>query len=104
MAYTGEQWQAEYEAAHGLNVDTLYVEILPLEMDNGEVFTSLGVVPMPEGGIKTIINLSEHKAAKWIKNTVTGKTYYWVAELAQHGRVAMIVGATDYTKGIAIAD
>lgn len=62
----------------------------------------LGLNPPPER-LREIIASSAHKAAKWIKSQ-DGSTWYWPAELAQHADVAKLVGVTEYTKGIAIAD
>ena len=54
--------------------------------------------------VKSLIALSEHKAAKWLKDSVTGDTYYWPAEVYQHAEVAKALKIDSYTKGIAVDD
>lgn len=54
--------------------------------------------------IKEIIGQSEHKAAKWLKDTATGDMYYWPAEVYQHAAVAAAMKVADYTKGLATLD
>ncbi len=100
MNATTEEW----DAAHRIEGDKLYVEILPYEIENGEFITTIAICPMPDGGVTSIINSSVHKAAKWLKDTATGKTYYWIAEGANHDKVAFIAKVADYTKGIATLD
>ena len=54
--------------------------------------------------IETIIGKSEHKAAKWLKDALTGDTYYWPAEIYQHAVVAAAMKVKTYDKGIATLD
>lgn len=54
--------------------------------------------------IKSVIAESAHTAAKWLKDSKTGDTYYWPAEQSQHAAVAEQYGIADYTKGIAVVD
>lgn len=54
--------------------------------------------------IKALIAQSEHKAAKWLKDSATGDTYFWPAEIHQHAEVARALKIEDYTKGIAVDD
>lgn len=54
--------------------------------------------------IVEIINASEHKAAKWLKDMATGDMYYWPAEDDQHAHVAALYGVLDYSKGLATLD
>jgi len=54
--------------------------------------------------LKALIDQSEHKAAKWLKDTATGDTYYWPAEAYQHAAVACALKIENYTKGIAVED
>lgn len=54
--------------------------------------------------IKRIIESSEQRAAKWIKNKATGELWFWPAEAAQHKSVAALVGIEDYEKGIAVTE
>lgn len=57
--------------------------------------------PTPDE-IAEIINSSEHKAAKWIKDTSTGDVWYWPAEVRFHRDAAASVGVEDYEKGMAV--
>jgi hypothetical protein len=54
--------------------------------------------------VKAMIAESEHKAAKWLKDTSTGDIYYWPAEIYQHMAVAYALKINDYTKGLAVDD
>ena len=54
--------------------------------------------------IKSLIDQSEHKAAKWLKDSATGDIYYWPAEIYQHMAVASALKIEDYTKGLAVDD
>ncbi len=54
--------------------------------------------------IKAVIAESAHTAAKWLKGSKTGDTYYWRAEQSQRAAVAEQYGIADYTKGIAVVD
>lgn len=54
--------------------------------------------------IQEIIAASEHKAAKWLKSIDGKDIWYWPAEQEQHANVAKLVGITEYTKGLAVAD
>lgn len=54
--------------------------------------------------VRALIAQSEHKAAKWLKDTVTGDIYYWPAEVYQHAAVAAAMKIADYTKGLAVDD
>lgn len=54
--------------------------------------------------VKALIEQSEHKAAKWLKDSATGDTYYWPAEIYQHAAVAAAMKIEDYTKGLAVDD
>lgn len=54
--------------------------------------------------IARIINSSEHTAAKWLKDSVTGDSFYWPAEKYQHAHVAATFKVEDYTKGLATLD
>jgi hypothetical protein len=44
------------------------------------------------------------RAAKWLKDSVTGDMYYWPAEIYQHAQVASAMKVVDYTKGLATLD
>jgi hypothetical protein len=52
--------------------------------------------------IRQIIAMSEHRAAKWLKNKDTGDIYYWPAEEAQHAEIAKLMQVTNWEKGVAI--
>jgi hypothetical protein len=67
------------------------------------VFMLLSRNPPPKG-LANIISKSSFKAAKWIKEAKTGDTWYWPAEQETHAGVASIVGATEYSKGIAVME
>ena len=54
--------------------------------------------------VKALIAQSEHKAAKWLKDAVTGDMYHWPAEAYQHAAVASALKIEDYSKGIAVED
>jgi len=54
--------------------------------------------------IAEIINGSEHKAAKWLKDKKTGDIWYWPAEQSFHASVAQSQGVEDYEKGMAVLD
>ena len=54
--------------------------------------------------VKALIDQSEHKAAKWLKDATTGDIYYWPAEIYQHAAVASAMKIADYTKGLATLD
>ncbi len=54
--------------------------------------------------VKGMIDQSEHRAAKWLKDTSTGDTYYWPAEIYQHMAVAYALKIADFTKGLAVDD
>lgn len=58
----------------------------------------------PKAKIVELISKSEHTAAKWLKDSSNGDTYYWPAELYQHAHVAAQFGIEDYTKGLAVND
>lgn len=58
----------------------------------------------PDWKIRSIIESSKHKAAKWLKDSATGDTWYWAAEEFNHADIAEQFGITDYTKGIAVND
>lgn len=54
--------------------------------------------------VKALIDQSEHRAAKWLKDSATGDIYYWPAEIYQHAMVASAMKIKDYTKGLAVDD
>ncbi len=58
----------------------------------------------PKEGIKRIIDASQYKAAKWLRNEKTGETWYWPAEESTHADFAEFAGIDDYTKGIAVTE
>ena len=52
--------------------------------------------------ISELINLSEQKAAKWLKDLDTGNLWYWPASWVTHANVAAELGIKDYEKGIVV--
>ena len=54
--------------------------------------------------IAELIGMSEHTAAKWLKDSSNDDMYFWPAELYQHAHVAAQFGIANYTKGIAVND
>lgn len=59
--------------------------------------------PTPEA-IRRIIEASKFKAAKWVKDSATGETWYWPAESGSHADIANQLSITEYTKGIAVPE
>lgn len=56
--------------------------------------------PSPDE-LVALLNLSEHKAAKWIEDLATGDKYYWPADGSFHYQIAAAAGVEKYDKGIA---
>ena len=54
--------------------------------------------------IKEIIALSEHRAAKWLKDLETGDLWYWPADWTTHSKKAEELQVQDYDKGIVTLD
>ena len=52
--------------------------------------------------INELIQLSEQKAVKWLKDLDTGNLWYWPASWVTHSRMAAELGIKDYEKGIAV--
>ena len=54
-------------------------------------------------GIQERCRQSSHNAAKWLKDSETGNTYYWPADEMRHAEFAEQMRITEYTSGIAVA-
>lgn len=54
--------------------------------------------------IAAIINSSEHKAAKWIKDAATGDMYYFPPEQSTHADMAASLGVAKYEKGLVVLE
>jgi len=54
--------------------------------------------------IQELINLSEQKAAKWLKDLDTGDLWYWPASWVIHANVAAKLKIKHYDKGIMVDD
>ena len=52
--------------------------------------------------IQELIEQSEMKAAKWIKDLEDGHVYYWPASWTTHAQMAGKLQIKDYEKGIAV--
>ncbi len=50
--------------------------------------------------IQELIQQSEQKAAKWLKDIEDGNIYYWPADWTSHAQMADILQIKDYDKGI----
>ena len=52
--------------------------------------------------IQELIQLSDQKAAKWLKDLDTGNLWYWPASWVVHANMASKLRIKDYEKGIVI--
>ncbi len=52
--------------------------------------------------IAELIEQSEMKAAKWLKDLESGDLYYWPADWVQHASVAADLKLKDWEKGISV--
>lgn len=51
--------------------------------------------------VAELIEQSEMKAAKWLKDLETGDLFYWPADWNEHSRIAETLQIKVYKKGIA---
>lgn len=54
--------------------------------------------------IQDLINASEDRTAKWIRDSANGDLYLWPAEACLHADVARALRCRDYTQGITSGD
>jgi hypothetical protein len=53
--------------------------------------------------IRELIELSEYRAAKWIKDNENGDIFYWTTVETTHAEMAAVLHIEDYQTGVAVA-
>ena len=57
-----------------------------------------------KGKISELIEMSDQKAAKWLKDLDTDNLWYWPASWVTHANMAAKLGIKHYDKGIVVDD